>query len=355
MTAFLPGVGIVLALELRQRVRGVAWYVLLGVFTALVALVTTLLWLSNGYTGGFGGFLFSGILFFVLLLGTLVAPALSGNAINGDRDAGTLATTQVTLLTTGQLVLGKFLAAWLTALAFLLVSLPFLGFAVLTGGVRLGTVTVSILVLAIELGVVAAIGVGLSGVITRPLFSIVVTYLAVAGLSIGTLIVFTLAGIATSSEARTTSIDVAFQTENEDPAATDPVRCSPPVTTTYSVPRFDYYWGVLAANPYVVLADAAAGSFDTSGTPSDLFSGTAVLVRQAQIPPDLDATYDNCTDIREGRTPDFDTPREIFDRTVPTWFVGLASHVILASGALLWATWRTRTPAARLPRGSRIA
>ncbi|MFD3446307.1 ABC transporter permease [Microbacteriaceae bacterium 4G12] len=359
MTSYLSGIGIVLALELRQRVRGVAWYVLLGVFVALVALVTVLLWLTAGASDGLGGFLFSGILFFVLLLGTLVAPALSGNAINGDRDAGTLATTQVTLLTTGQLVLGKFLAAWLTALAFLLVSLPFLLFAVVAGGVAPETIAVSVLVLAVELGVIAAVGVGLSGILTRPLFSVVVTYLTVAALSIGTLIVFTLAGVATTSEARSTTFDVAAV--DDDVPLSEGVTCSPPSVTTYTVPRFDFYWGVLAANPYVVLADAAAGQFDSQDQPADLFTATAIGVRQAQIAPDLDATYDYCTELREEGTQGgidggrFPTSREVFESTVPTWFVGLAIHVALGAGALLWATARTRTPAGRLPRGSRIA
>ena len=70
---------------------------------------------TNAWDDGGGG-VFSTIVFFVLLLGTLVSPALSGNAINGERDAGTLATTQVTLISTAQLVVGKWVAAWLTAL-----------------------------------------------------------------------------------------------------------------------------------------------------------------------------------------------------------------------------------------------
>jgi hypothetical protein len=35
--------------------------------------------------------------------------------------------------------------------------------------------------------------------------------------------------------------------------------------------------------------------------------------------------------------------------------VGLGIHVLLAGAALAWAVQRTRTPAQRLPRGSRIA
>ena len=37
MSAFLVGIGVIVSLELRQRVRTVAWYVLIGVFVALVA------------------------------------------------------------------------------------------------------------------------------------------------------------------------------------------------------------------------------------------------------------------------------------------------------------------------------
>ncbi|MBC7761901.1 MAG: ABC transporter permease, partial [Candidatus Saccharibacteria bacterium] len=113
MNYFFSGVGVIVSLELRQRVRGRAWYVLLGIFVSLIALVTVLLTIALAATrenSSSGGAIFSTIIYFVLLLGTLVAPALGGNAINGDRDAGTLATTQVTLITTGEIVIGKFLA-----------------------------------------------------------------------------------------------------------------------------------------------------------------------------------------------------------------------------------------------------
>ena len=59
---------------------------------------------------------------FVLFFGLLVAPALSANAITGDRAAGTLAILQNTLLTPGQLLWGKWLAAWVASLAFLVVG-----------------------------------------------------------------------------------------------------------------------------------------------------------------------------------------------------------------------------------------
>jgi ABC-2 type transport system permease protein len=206
MSQFLTGVGVIFSLEMRQRLRGVAWYVLLGVFFAILLLITigtSVVVFSNGGSDAgkhVGAPLYSITIYFVLLLGVLVAPAMSGNAINGDRDAGTLATTQVTLISTGQLVLGRFFAAWATAAGFLVVSLPFLIYSAVLGGTDGLTIVVSLLVLLTELGVVAAIGVGLSGLIVRPLFSVVVTYLAVAALTLGTLIMFALGGLAVQTK-----------------------------------------------------------------------------------------------------------------------------------------------------------
>lgn len=352
MNGFASRVGAVVSLELRQRVRARGWYILLGVYVLLIAAVTVLLALALGTLSGgqSGGGVLSTIIYFVLLLGTLVAPALSGNAINGDRAEGTLATTQVTQIGTGQLVIGKFLAAWVSALAFLAASVPFLLGSVLLGGVRLDTALVAIVVVALELGVIAAVGVGLSGLLARPLFSIVVTYLVVAALSIGTLILFSLAGIATQSTVTSTTRYLEY-TEPLPGADTPQGQCGPEQVQTFAAPRFDYYWGVLAANPYVVLADAVPTSYDARGNPTDLFGFIKVGVRQAQIPPDLNPVYDDCAPT----PPDYPTAREIIDSTVPGWFVGLGLHVLLGA-ALLAAGWSaTRTPARRLARGSRIA
>ena len=338
MTGVIGGAWLIATIELRQRVRGVAWYVLLGVFMFVILCATALLVLATNALHSGGGGVFSTIIFFVLLLATLVSPALSGNAINGERDAGTLATTQVTLVSTAQIVIGKWLAAWITALAFLVGALPFLVFAVALGQVSLGTIAVSTLVLAAELAVIAAFGVGLSGVLSRPLFSIVVTYLVIAALSVGTLITFGLLGAATQSD---TTYTYKSQTGTD---------CSA-INVSYSrVPRFDHYWGILAANPYVILADAAPPSFNDYGQPQDLFTAIAVGVRQVQKAPPLETTYDDCAPPIHQQTPE-----EIYESAVPSWFVGLTIQLVLAAGALFWAWRRTDTPAQRLATGMRVA
>ena len=49
------------------------------------------------------------------------------------------------------------------------------------------------------------------------------------------------------------------------------------------------------------------------------------------------------------------TPDEVMASTVPSWFVGLALQLLLAGGLLGGAWARTRTPAKRLPPGTRVA
>ncbi len=349
MINFFSGVGVILELELRQRLRTVTWYVLIGVFVGLVALVTLAVTVATlGFGGTDRGAIYSTIIYFVLLLGTLVAPALSGNAINGDRDAGTLATTQVTLVTTWQLVLGKFFAAWITALTFLGAATPFLVYSTIVGGLGVDTILVSLGVLALELGVVAAIGVGLSGILNRPLFSIVLSYLAVAALSVGTLIAFTLSGLVVQTEVRST---YSYGTKYS-PEKGIALECSAPEVTTYPAPRFDLFWGILVANPYVLLADAVPATYSSDGYPEDLFGSVKFGVRAAQIEPDTDVVFDECNgDAWE----DQPTPQEIVESTTPGWFVGLIIHLVLAVAALVGAWARTRTPAGRLTRGSRVA
>ena len=354
MSQFLDGVGVIFSLEMRQRLRGVAWYVLLGVFFGILLLITVVtsivVFSADGAAENqnVGGPLYSLVIYFVLLLGVLVAPAMSGNAINGDRDSGTLATTQVTLITTWQLVLGKFLAAWVTALGFLAVSIPFLLYCAVVGGTNPITILVSLLVLILELGVVAAIGVGLSGLIARPLFSVVVTYLAIAALTLGTLIAFTLGGLALRTKTTTYYYD-----KTDDIALT----CTGLESETYPAPRFDLVWGVLAPNPFVVITDAVPTTYDAYGQPNDLFGQFKTTERSAQKLLGQESSPAIACRNQLGKPTDTfgESSRRLISTTAPSWAVGLGIQLLLAAAALLGAWAKTRTPARRLSKGSRIA
>lgn len=347
-------------LELLQRVRTVSWYILLGVFALILIAVTGLAFLTFSGQDRWGPGVYSTVVYITLLLVILVSPTLSGNSINGDRDAATLAPVQVTLVTTGEILLGKFLAAWITGLAFALVAVPFLLIATLSGGIEAATVIVSLAVLVVETGIIAAFGVALSGVIARPLFSVAATYLVVAALAIGTVIGFGLVGASITSEATSSYRTAQYGDDGplcKDGATTcwdDPENmiCEDWTQDTYDVPRYDRVWWMLAANPFVILADATPTQFDRSGSPVDAFGYLKVGVRQLQMPPELETTYDECAPAQEQT---YDTAEEIIAKTVPSWFVGLGVQLLLAAGLLVWAYVRTRTPARSLPPGTRIA
>ncbi len=334
-------IGTIARLELTQRLRSVSWYVLLGVFAVVLLGITGLAFAVYSWGDDVGAGVYSIVVNIVLLLVVLVSPTLSGNAINGDRDAATLAAIQVTAASTGDIMIGKLVAAIATGGAFLVVALPFLAFSLLGGGADGWVLVVSLLILAAEIIVVAAIGVGLSGLLARPLFSVATTYLVVATLVIGTLIVFALGGMAVRGEA--TSYSRPYDASGD-------VDCENwEVTTTYDVPRFDLVWWVLAANPFVVLADATPTKFSPDGYPVDLFGQIKFGVRSAQLSP-LEQRWDECDENGGYRTPE-----EVLGSTVPSWFVGLGVQIVIAGGLFAGAWSRTRTPARRLPPGTRIA
>ncbi|WP_249520981.1 ABC transporter permease [Microbacterium sp. ER1] len=336
----LANIGVIARLELTQRLRSIGWYVLLGVFALVLLGVTGLSFAVYSWGEDVGAGVSSIVVNVVLLLVVLVSPTLSGNAINGDREAATLAPIQVTAASTGDIMLGKLLAAIATGGAFLLVAVPFLAASLLAGGTDPIVLFVALLILAVEIVIVAAIGVGLSGLIARPLFSVASTYLVVSALVIGTIIVFALGGLAVRSEA--TSYSRPYDSNGN-------VDCESWESYTYEAPRFDLVWWALAANPFVVLADATPTEFSKDGYPVDLYGQIKWGVRSAQLSP-LEQRWDDC-DPESGSQ----TAEEVIDETVPSWFVGLGVQVVLA-GALFAGAWgRTRTPARRLPPGTRIA
>lgn len=392
----LRRIGVLTGLELRQRVRRPGFYVLLGVFFLVVVGIT---WLGSLIFSG-DSYLPSGVasvaLYGVLLMVVLVTPTFTGNAINGERDAATLAPVQVTLATTTEILLAKLLAGWTTGLVYLVVALPALIFAFARGagrpegvtmiadgsagsvGQSIGTLAVALVILIVEIGIVSAIGVGLSAVIARPLFSVAATYLIVMLLVLGTLIAFALGTLAfrTPASLMTESpSEVYVETGTADalPSCDDaaaPCLADRPDLSETCVevrgwsefPRTDRVWWVLAANPFVVLADATPTIYDAYGYPADLFGQLKLGIRYAQQPPELEVV--DWSDPCDGEpasaalgyeVSDDATSREIIESSTPSWFVGLGVQLILAAGLMLWGVARTRTPSRGTPPGSRIA
>lgn len=339
------GIATVARQEFRLRIRAGRWKWLLAVFFAVLLGFTLLLdgaLRSVTEQGGSrGGVLYGGLVLFVLGLALLVVPALAAQSVNGDRERGTLATLQVTRLTAGEIALGKFAAAWGTALVFLGLTLPLVAYAVSQGGVPISRVLVVTVVLALLLGTVCAVSLWLSSVLARTTTSGVLAYLAVFALTVGTLIVF---GLVTAVTAEST-------TESFDPCEGAPPGsgCAGGVQTfETSEVRTDRTWFLLAPNPFVVLADASPQR-DLVDLTTDGFSdedldplgGIGRAVRLLRVSPsDSDGVTDDEQLARLSR---------------PVWPTGLAVNVLLGAGALVLTTRRLRTPSRDLPRGQRVA
>ncbi|HKU29928.1 MAG TPA: ABC transporter permease [Arthrobacter sp.] len=368
VVGYLGGIRDVVVLEMKQRLRSRGWYITLGIWFVVIAIVTWLTWLAWNASmesrrsigepaqDAAGSMVFEVVLAFVLLFGLLVAPALSANAINGDRAGGTLAILQITLLTPGQILWGKFCAGWLAALAFLGTSAPFLIFGMLQGGLTPGHVLVSLLMLAVELAVICGLGVGISALAGRPLFSIVVTYLVVAALVVGSLISFALGsqlaqGTVLANSPVSHSVPYAPLTpDGSGPAVpVTPVEpgftCEGPLVEQRAFRTERVAW-MLALNPYVVVADAIPYP-DRSGTAyysAGLIEGISQSARTALAGPER--SYQCANGMVQP---------QYLRQTTPLWPLGLTLQVVL-TGLLMWLGWRAlRTPARGLARGTRIA
>jgi ABC-2 type transport system permease protein len=321
------GITTVAKQEFRVRLRTGRWRWLLFAWVLTIAAFTVLLRLglaTVGTAGPVGIPLFGGLMVFVLGLSLLVAPALTAQSINGDRERGTLATVQVTRLSAVDIAVGKLVASWGTGLVFLALTLPFVLWSIIEGGVSAGRAAVVLVVVAALIGVVCAVAQGFSALLDRGITSTLLSYLTVFALTAGTVIVF---GLAT----------VAF---TERPS-TVPDRPS----VLIQEPHPEQVWWLLAPNPFVVLADAAP-------TPPLKWNDEA----QQMLPStDLDPLSQLGYAVRLVRTPAAQRDTQSTVDAPPVWPYGLGFDVLLGVGGVWIATRRLRAPMHKVRRGVRIA
>ncbi|WP_135848761.1 ABC transporter permease [Serinibacter arcticus] len=341
------GVRTVAVLEARQRIRSTRWKVALAIWFAMVGLVTAgivavLHRSSFGYVGydpseTIGRTVFGLVLLFVLFLGLLVSPTLTATTINGDRNAGTLAVLQASTLSSWDIAVGKLLASWGAALAFLVASLPFLLWGLAIGGTGVLAAIGAVLMLAVVLAVVCAIGLVVSSLVSRPAGSAVLTYVLVAALSVGTLIAFGLSAFFLSS---TETVRVYGYDYSSSAASSDTCEWYEDERT---VVHTEWTAWLLGLNPFVMVADFTPSSDD--GSFSDPLSAISAGVRYAQAgqPDELDECYD-------GTQPDGEVPAG-----TPYWPWSLAAYLVIGVGAVALTARRLAVPTATLARGMRIA
>lgn len=333
----MSGALVVARLELTMRVRAGRWRWLCAVWLLVLFGFTFLLWTGLRHLTGFplherGAAMYGALELFSLALALFIVPALSAQSVNGDRERGTLAVLQVTRLSALEIATGKLLGAWAAAAVFVIVSAPLVGWCMLEGGVPALRVLVVSIVMILLLGTVCAVALAFSALLSRSTTSSVFSYLAVFGLTVGTLVVF---GLATAATASTQVVHLS-----PPPGAAafgGPASCC---TATVTVDHTDHTWWLLAPNPFVVLADAAPVTSSGPGGVNPL----GAIGR----------------DVRHLRQPAQPTlPVATFTSPRPpgglVWPYGLVFDVALAAGLFALATRRLRTPVGQLPRGVRIA
>jgi len=354
-------VWLVTQLELRQRVRSTKWKWALAATAALIAGVTFLVWGALQAFGGdsdsdAGNIVFGLVVFFVLFLGLVISPTLSATTINGDVRDGTMAPLQATGLSAADIVLGKLLASWAASLAFLAVAVPFMIFAYLSGSLPVLSMVVVVIVLAVELLLVCALGLGWSAVTARTPASAVLTYTTVAVLAVVLPIVFGLLSATVQDEVTVTSSYQTYYDESSAPAGTVPDEfgnyyvCEEQ-TYVSKVARTDKLWWLLAVNPYVIVADSAPSpaTIERFGE-SGVLSGLKQAVREARLGP---ATYQDYCD--EAMTSEELARQNDLNALPAVWPWGLAFQALLGLGAVALAVRRVSVPYGKLPTGSRVA
>jgi ABC-type transport system involved in multi-copper enzyme maturation permease subunit len=342
------GVRTVAQLELRQRVRSTRWIVALVVWFVVVGGLTLLLsgFLSDAMlgTGSSGPLMFGAVVFLVLGLGLLVTPTLTSTAVNGDRNAGTLATLQVTLLSPAEIALGKLVAAWLAACAFLVVSIPFLVVALFMGDTPPLAVVRVVVIVALLLVSVCGIGLGFSALVSRTAGSTVLTFITVAALVLLTPMLF---GLTFSSVEQEENVQVWGPVDGS--TFGEDMECGF-TTQVQTVAHTERTWWLLGINPFVVVADGAGTGpilQDDYGSSADPLGSIRDGVRSLRTPNRVD---NQCYDASDS-LPANDQRGD--DSAIWPW--GLAANLALGAAGFVVAVRRLAIPSRTLARGTRVA
>lgn len=276
-------------------------------------------------TAPIGPIMFGALALFVLGLSCLVVPALTSTSINSERNNGTMAVLQSTLLRGRDIVLAKFLAALISASAFLLATVPLTLWAASEGGVDLDRAVVVYGLLFLAVVLLICIGLASSALFRKAAVSSVAAYAMVGLLTIGSPIIYGLSLVGAE--------EVGFER------------------------RVGARWLILAPNPFVVLADAAPASSDRNFI--DPLEGIRDAVRSSRrAPMPVDPMTGTPLDPETGQPYPPGTPMPVhpdLTRPPPLWPAGMAIDIAVAGLAAALAIRRLRIPAHKLAVGERVA
>lgn len=355
------GVKTVAKLELTQRLRSsrwktvlIVWFIGVGAICLLIAAALTSTW--GYYDTTVGPTIFGLNVFFILFMGLLITPSLSSTAINGDRNAGTLAILQASLLTPMEITLGKLVAGWLSSLAFIVVSIPFIIWSLAAGGVSILTVLIVLLTMAFLLGVICAISLYMSARMVKTATSTVMSYLVVATVSFITLMLFGLSTVVLGFQSQSQ----AMLPSKWDPETGNPTECTLQESSAEN-PRTDLTWWLLAVNPYVIIADVHVPTLDNSlrYSSEDPLASISTGVRELRANSNWGQNWDSYWCNPDGSVvsiAEYDARQNEPPQTSgPVWPIGLGIYLVVGALAVNRTAKRLSIPYDTLAMGVRIA
>ncbi len=185
----------ILAFSGRRRMRSIRTPVLLTLYALLLA-VTAYFAVYAPFLGrtvtlsrmraSVDGYALLLILQFLLLV--LVAPAMTAGSISGERERQTLDLLLVTNTGVVSMVVGKLLESFGFLALLVLCSLPMLSLVLLTGGATVAQVLVGVAFLLLVALAALSVGLFCSTLFKRTVTATVVSYLAVFGIGVLTLL-----------------------------------------------------------------------------------------------------------------------------------------------------------------------
>ena len=371
VTGRLVGVWTVAGLDLRTRLRG-RWRWVLATWTVLLLVLTGLVRWAVSQSGQIydpglnklvpdtrplGPPVFGSLLMIILSLGLLVVPSFTASGINGERERGTLAVLQATLLRPWEITVGKLVAGIESTGVLLIAAIPALAWSWALGGMTALEIVRTMLGVLLVFAVVVSVSLACSGLLARPIASAMVSYLVVAGLCLGTVVIFAI-GVSATADSKTVyqKQDIWVDAQgNEQLFPTDQNNPNQPPTKTVTSSfqlrdnRPDKVWWLLAPNPLVIVADLAPFRVPLiiNGQPYRDDRDPLVLLQ------------DNIMDLRSPPAPLDENGNPIqtthSERGPLLWPGGITIVSVFGLAGCVLSARRLRTPYGRLPRGVRVA
>lgn len=192
--SWLSNANPVLVKELRGRMRGGRAFVILTVFLLVLALPTTLLYLtiadfsgSNGFDAGqtIGKTLFIGIVTIALVQVMIVVPGQAASALTSEKERETYDLLISTLLPAWKIIIGKLFAALAYAVLLIIAVIPFMALSFFFGGVTVLEVVLALVGLFVTVLLFGSSGILWSVLMRRSMAATIMTQASSVALLLG--------------------------------------------------------------------------------------------------------------------------------------------------------------------------